>query len=88
MTELTLNQLKINESSQPDYPLLRNRAACQEWGSLQALQMAQSGCATVLMLWRTGLMDLDAPLRDKCEKMYGALLAVRHIGLFRGKCPQ
>ena len=83
MTEITLNQLKINEGAQPEYPLLRARAACQEWGSQQALQMAQQGCASVLLLWRTGLLDLEPALRDKCEKVYGALLAAR--GPLRGQ---
>ena len=45
--------------------------------------MAQQGCASVLLLWRTGLLDLEPTLRDKCEKVYGALLAAR--GPLRGQ---
>ena len=52
MTELSLNQLKLREDQQPDYPLLRQPAACQQWGSQQSLLMSPSGCATVLLFWQ------------------------------------
>ena len=61
MTELSLNQLKLKEEQQPDYPLLRQPAACQQWGSQQTLLLAQSGCAYVQLLWRYDLMDLTDP---------------------------
>ena len=77
MTELNLNQLKLKEEQQPDYPLLRQPAACQQWGSQQTLLLAQSGCAYVQLLWRHDLMDLTDQQRVMCEKVYGALLAVK-----------
>ena len=77
MTELSLNQLKLREDQQPDYPLLRQPAACQQWGSQQSLLMSQSGCATVLLLWQRDLMELSDAQRVMCEKVYGALLAVK-----------
>ena len=39
--------------------------------------MSQSGCATVLLLWQRDLMELSDAQRVMCEKVYGALLAVK-----------
>ena len=77
MSEINLSTLKLSESSQPLYPKLRLRAACAEWGTQMSLCLAQSGCAAVLLLWRIDLMVMDRSDRDKCEKIFGALLSAR-----------
>ena len=76
-SEINLSTLKLSESSQPLYPKLRLRAACAEWGTQMSLCLAQSGCAAVLLLWRIDLMAMERSDRDKCEKIFGALLSGR-----------
>ena len=73
MTELNLNQLKLKEEQQPDYPLLRQPAACQQWGSQQTLLLAQSGCAYVQLLWRHDLMDPSQTRSASCARKYMVL---------------
>ena len=42
MSDLNLDNLKLSESSAPAYPEIRLRAACQEWGVQQSLELAKA----------------------------------------------
>ena len=75
MSELTMNQLRLNESEQPEYPRLRLPAALKEWGSQMALVLSKSGCASATQLYATDLMALPDGQRIICEKVYGTLLS-------------
>ena len=74
MSDLNLTQLRVREDAQPQYPLLRQPSACQEWGHNEMLVLAAQGVASVTLLWRNDLIDMTDSQRQMAEKVYGALL--------------
>ena len=66
MSDLNLTQLRVREDAQPQYPLLRQPSACQEWGHNEMLVLAAQGVASVTLLWRNNLIDTAASTTRSC----------------------
>ena len=67
MSDLNLTQLRVREDAQPQYPLLRQPSACQEWGHNEMLVLAAQGVASVTLLWRNDLIDMTDSQRQMAE---------------------
>ena len=75
MSDLNLDNLKLSESSAPAYPEIRLRAACQEWGVQQSLELAKAGVGSAVNWWGAELSMMHGAERQACEKVFGMLIS-------------